>query len=116
MDTNGRRNDVIDALRGYLAILDDILRKQKLTWDALPKSTAEFDFYRQAVALSPDVFQKHDKYDALTAQLDEMPKLKQAIAERDLYWLSEHYEQIPKAWRGGLDERRQGQGTTQTTW
>ena len=104
MDTNGRRNDVIDALRGYLAILDDILRKQKLTWDALPKSTAELKFYRQALALSPDVFQKHDKYDMLMAQLDGMPELKKAIAEDDTRWLVKHYSQYPAEWRKELDK------------
>lgn len=61
MDTNGRRNDVINALQGYLTILNDILRNQKMTWKALPESRAELDFYRQAIALSPDVFQKHGK-------------------------------------------------------
>ena len=34
MDTNGRRNDVINALQGYLTILNDILRNQKMTWKA----------------------------------------------------------------------------------
>lgn len=29
MDTNGRRNDVINALQGYLTILDDIQNEQK---------------------------------------------------------------------------------------
>lgn len=49
MDTNGRRNDVINALQGYLTILNDILRNQKMTWKALPESRAELDFYRQAI-------------------------------------------------------------------
>ena len=104
MDTNGRRKDVVDALQGYLTILDDIRRNQSLTWFPLPKSTAQFEFYRQAIALSPDVFQKHGKYDALMAQLDEMPALKKAIAERDMYWLSQNYDKYPKEWRAGLDK------------
>ena len=104
MDTNGRRKDVIDALQGYLTILDDIRRKQSLIWFPLPKSTAQFEFYRQAIALSPDVFQKHGKYDALVAQLDEMPELKNAIAERDMYWLSQNYDKYPKEWRVELDK------------
>lgn len=29
MDTNGRRNDVINALQGYLSILDNIQNEQK---------------------------------------------------------------------------------------
>ena len=104
MDTNGRRKDVVDALQGYLTILDGILRKQKLPWGRLPGSAAEFEFYRQAIALSPDVFQKHGKYDALAAQLDKMPELKKAIAERDVYWLSQNYSKYPKEWREGFDK------------
>lgn len=84
MDTNGRRNDVINALQGYLTILDSILGKQKMVWGRLPDSTAELDFYRNAIDLSPDVFQKHDKYDELMAELDNMPLLKQAIDEKIL--------------------------------
>ena len=40
MDTNGRRNDVINALQGYLTILNDILRNQKMM-ESLPESRAE---------------------------------------------------------------------------
>lgn len=29
MDTNGRRNDIMNALQSYLTILDDIQNKQK---------------------------------------------------------------------------------------
>ena len=91
MDTNGRRNDVVNALQGYLTILDDILRNQRLTWKAMPESTAEFDFYRQAVDLSPDVFKKHDKYDTLMEQLKTQPRLKKAIEECDSDWLTKNY-------------------------
>ncbi|MBQ5562603.1 MAG: hypothetical protein IIT39_04375, partial [Clostridia bacterium] len=95
MDTNGRRNDVVNALQGYLTILDDILRHQRLTWKAMPDSTAEFDFYRQAIDLSPDVFKKHDKYDILIEQLESLSRLKKAIEECDTDWLIENYNLYP---------------------
>ncbi|MBL6443768.1 MAG: hypothetical protein JNG42_04995, partial [Holdemanella sp.] len=60
MDTNGRRYDVIEALQGYLIILDDVLNRMKMNWDAMPKSLAQYDFYRKAIELFPDVFAKHD--------------------------------------------------------
>jgi hypothetical protein len=103
MDTNGRRNDVINALQGYLSILNDILRNQKMIWRPLPESRAQLDFYSQAIALSPDVFQKHGKYDKLMEQLDDMPKLKQAIDKNDIDWLKDNYEAFP-SWRGELDK------------
>ena len=103
MDTNGRRNDVINALQGYLTILNDILRNQKMTWKALPESCAELDFYSQAIALSPDVFQKHGKYDKLMEQLEKMPRLKQAIDECDIDWLKDNYANFVD-WRNELDK------------
>ena len=104
MDTNGRRKDVIDALQGYLTILDSILRKQKLGWYPLPESTAQFEFYHQALMRSPDVFQKHNRYDALMAQLNEMSELKQAIEERDMYWMSKNYGKYSGKWREEIDK------------
>ena len=103
MDTNGRRNDVVNALQGYLTILDDVLRNQKLTWKALPDSTAEYDFYRQAIALSPDVFKKHDKFDILMEQLESLSRLKKAIEECDTDWLNDNYSLYPD-WFSELDK------------
>lgn len=44
MDTNGRRNDVINALQGYLTILDDIQNEQKMNWASMPESLAQYEF------------------------------------------------------------------------
>ena len=51
MDTNGRRNDVINALQGYLTILDDIQNEQKMNWASMPESLAQYEFYRQPFKL-----------------------------------------------------------------
>ena len=102
MDTNGRRNDVINALQGYLTILDDILRNKRLAWKSLPESTAELEFYSQAIALSPDVFQKHDQYDFLMQQLNKMPDLKMAIENSDIEWLNKYICEF-NAWKKGID-------------
>lgn len=64
MDTNGRRNDIVNALQGYLQILDNILNEKNMFWDNFPKSSAQFQFYKQAIELSPDVFKDHPKYDS----------------------------------------------------
>lgn len=103
MDTNGRRTDVINALQGYLSILNDILRNSKLAWKRLPYSTAELDFYSQAIGLSPDVFQTHDKYDELMKQLDDIPELKKAIEEHNIDWLIENYSNYTE-WSKELDK------------
>ncbi len=44
MDTNGRRNDVINALQGYLSILDEIQNKRNMHWDSMPGSLAQYEF------------------------------------------------------------------------
>ena len=41
MDTNGRRNDIINALQGYLSILSDLNGE----WDNLPNSLSQYLFY-----------------------------------------------------------------------
>lgn len=40
MDTNGRRNDVINAIQTYLSILNEIQTEKHWNWDCVPKSAA----------------------------------------------------------------------------
>ena len=56
MDTNGRRNDVVNALQGYLSILDDVQNEKRMKWASLPASLGQYEFYRQALLRSPEVF------------------------------------------------------------
>ena len=63
MDTNGRRNDVINAIQGYISILEEVTVKKKRTWGNLPNSLAQFEFYQKAIEQSPDVFRQHGPYD-----------------------------------------------------
>lgn len=93
MDTNGRRNDVIQALQGYLEILDEILNVKRMTWKSVPDSLAQFEFYKQAIAQSPDVFKKHDKFDKIMEKLDSVPPLKIAVEENDIEWIQDNQEQ-----------------------
>ena len=69
MDTNGRRSDVTNALQGYLQILDEIQNDKKMTWGRIPESMAQYEFYRKAIELSPDVFVVHTYYDKLVEKL-----------------------------------------------
>ncbi len=91
MDTNGRRSDVINALQGYLRILDSILNGKGMQWTSLPDSFAQFEFYRQAIELSPEVFKKHDKYDEIMSVAEKYPALRQAVSDCDLNWVRAHY-------------------------
>lgn len=71
MDTNGRRNDVINAIQIYLSILNEIQTEKHWEWDCAPKSSAQFEFYKQALESSSDVFKKHDNYDSFISELNK---------------------------------------------
>ena len=91
MDTNGRRNDVINALQGYLTVLDNVQNEQKMEWASMPDSLAQYEFYRQALELSPEVFRQHQPYDRL---LDELEKEAHLIERKRCgFWMS--WKNIP---------------------
>ena len=87
MDTNGRRNDVINALQGYLTVLDNVQNEQKMEWASMPDSLAQYEFYRQALELSPEVFRQHQPYDRLLDELEKYPDFKNAVENGDLDWI-----------------------------
>lgn len=91
MDTNGRRNDVIHALQGYLTILDDIQNNKKMRWASMPDSFAQYEFYRQAIEGSPEVFVKHDPYDKLIEKIKKYPDFNEAVETLDLGWIQRNY-------------------------
>ena len=72
MDTNGRRNDGINAIQGYISILEEVTVKKKRTWGNLPNSLAQFEFYQKAIEQSPDVFRQHGPYDNLMRETKVM--------------------------------------------
>lgn len=91
MDTNGRRNDVIHAIQGYLTILDDIQKDKKMRWASMPDSFAQYEFYRQALERSPEVFVKHDPYDKLMEKIKKFPDFNEAVETLDLGWIQRNY-------------------------
>ena len=84
MDTNGRRNDVINAIQGYISILEEVTVKKKRTWGNLPNSLAQFEFYQKAIEQSPDVFRQHGPYDNLMREIEQYPELKKAIENDEI--------------------------------
>lgn len=108
MDTNGRRDDVINALQGYITILDEIINTKHMKWRGLPESTAQFHFYERALQLSPDVFRIHKNYDDVIGKLKEAAELKEAIEAGNTDWLQEHqieYTDIFRKIDNGIEDR-----------
>ena len=93
MDTNGRRNDVINALQGYLTILDDIQNSKKMKWASMPDSLAQYEFYRQAIEMSPDVFKQHGPYDNLQTEIQKNRQFAAAVENEDIDWIQRNREQ-----------------------
>ena len=100
MDSNGRRKDVINALSGYLNILDEMENEGDFLWKPIKSkegnSLTQYRFYEKALDISRDVFKKHDKYDFVIEQLENNPELKEAIESNDLVWLAEHISDYPE--------------------
>lgn len=108
MDTNGRRNDVINALQGYLMILDDIQNKQKMRWAPMPESLAQYEFYKQAIHLSPEVFERHEWYDRLVEALRKDLDFNEAVSNLDIDWIQKNsltYEELIKKFDLGIEDR-----------
>lgn len=87
MDTNGRRNDVINALQIYLRILDLLVNKKGMKWGTLPEDFSQFMFYKNALALSPEVFKEHGKYDKVLEEINSDAKLSEAFNTEDSFLL-----------------------------
>lgn len=83
MDTNGRRSDVINAMTIYLEILDNIINDKHLTWNHLPQSSAQYEFYTQALEKSSDVFKDHKKFDEFQESIKSNLELNQSFASNE---------------------------------
>ena len=85
-DTNGRRNDVLNALSIYLNILKDLKDEGAFEqWASFPNSLTQLYFYQKAVEQSPEVFKKHPQFDTFVEalKLDFSKKInKHKIAKR----------------------------------
>lgn len=104
MDTNGRRNDVTNALQGYLSILSGLNGE----WDNLPKSLSQYLFYKKAIELSPDVFVTHSPYDNLQTEINRNPEFKNAIENNDLSWIQNNqnsYSELLDKFDQGIEDR-----------
>ena len=104
MDTNGRRNDLINALQGYLSILMDLNGE----WDSLPNSLSQYLFYKKAIELSPDVFSTHTPYDKLQEKINRNSEFKNAIENNDLTWIQNNqtsYRELLGEFDQGIEDR-----------
>lgn len=63
-DTNGRRNDILNALQIYLKILKEINESRTdEKWAQYPESLKQYLFYAKAIQASPEIFKDHPNFD-----------------------------------------------------
>ena len=83
MDTNGRREDVVNAMQVYLQILDEIQQESReIKWERFPVGLSQYKFYAKAVEYCSDVFKKHDDYDRFLEML-KIGKVKESFNNLD---------------------------------
>ena len=103
MDTNGRRRDVLNALKIYLEILaylKDTYPTER--WGTYPASLSQFLFYEQALDRSKDVFTTHKKYDGF---IDALGEDYQTFLDRDERWIENHLSEVAKDLDEGIEKR-----------
>lgn len=85
MDTNGRRSDVLNALKIYLEILEELKEVYPAEgWGKYPSSLSQFLFYEKALEKSKDTFRGHSIYDRFISKLGGDY---QAFIDRDSRWV-----------------------------
>ena len=103
MDTNGRRSDVLNALKIYLEILEELKETHPTeSWGTYPLSLSQFIFYEKALEKSKDVFKVHSKYDKFITDLGEN---RQLFLDRDEDWINSYLPQFAKTLDQDIEKR-----------
>lgn len=108
MDTNGRRSDVINAIQSYISVLKEVTVNSNDKWGNMPKSLSQYKFFKKALMLSPDVFERHTPFDKLEGEINKHNNLKKAITENNMNYIlssAEEYEDIYKKFDSGIEDR-----------
>lgn len=103
MDTNGRRSDVLNALKVYLEILEELKDEYPTEeWNTYPNSIAQFLFYERALEKSRDVFRVHKNYDEF---IEELGDGYQDFLRKDSDWMRTNLPQMSKLLDEAIEKR-----------
>lgn len=103
MDTNGRRSDVLNALKIYLEILEELKESYPTErWGTYPSSLAQFVFYEKALEKSKDVFKTHSNYDKF---IDDLGDDYQTFIDRDEQWIEDNISRYEKVLDEAIEKR-----------
>ena len=103
MDTNGRRSDVLNALKIYLEILEELKEVYPTEgWGTYPSSLSQFLFYEKALEKSKDVFKIHSNYDKF---INELGKDYQAFIDKDDRWIGNNIAKFARILDEAIEKR-----------
>lgn len=103
MDTNGRRSDVLNALKIYLEILEELKEAYPTeSWGTYPLSLYQFLFYEKALEKSKDVFKIHSNYDSFISKLGDDY---QTFINRDGEWIENNIDKFEKVLDEAIEKR-----------
>ena len=103
MDTNGRRSDVLNALKIYLEILEELKEAYPTeSWGTYPTSLSQFLFYEKALEKSKDVFKIHSNYDNF---IDDLGDDYQTFIDRDGNWIENNITKFAKVLDEAIEKR-----------
>lgn len=103
MDTNGRRSDVLNALKIYLEILEELKNEYpKESWGTYPNNLTQFMFYEKALDKSQDVFQIHRNYDKF---INELGNDYQLFINRNKNWIENNISKFAKVLDESIEKR-----------
>lgn len=103
MDTNGRRSDVLNALKVYLEILEELKEVYPTeNWGTYPSSLSQFLFYEKALEKSKDVFKIHSNYDSFIKELGEDY---QTFIDRNDQWIDDNIGKYAKVLDEAIEKR-----------
>lgn len=103
MDTNGRRSDVLNALKIYLEILEELKEVYPTeSWGTYPASLSQFLFYEKSLEKSKDVFKIHSNYDSF---IDDLGDDYQTFIDRDSNWIENNITKFAKVLDEAIEKR-----------
>ena len=103
MDTNGRRSDVLNALKIYLEILEELKEMYPTEgWGTYPSSLTQFSFYELALEKSKDVFKIHKNYDEFISHLGDNY---QTFMSRDREWVENNMPSFARTLDEAIEKR-----------
>lgn len=103
MDTNGRRSDVLNALKIYLEILEELKEVYPTeNWGTYPYSLSQFLFYEKALEKSKDVFKRHSNYDSFIKDLGDNYQI---FIDRDDKWIENNIDKFAKVLDEAIEKR-----------